>query len=152
MYALTSGLEEIKGIVGNEASAISGVLGSLATIASKGAENAVSNTMESVTALASSLSQIKEVIGDENSAISNALENLALIATGTAARAAGGVTANIATELKGAVEALTTTKIDIKLSIDDGKLYQIMKEAVVDVVSNDGTVKTQIVNIARANK
>ena len=104
----------------------------------------------SMQALTSSLSMMKETIGSDTSAISNALENLALIATGTAAKAAGGATANITTELKGAVEALTTTKIDIKLSIDDGKLYDIMKGAVADVISNDRTVRTQIVDLKMA--
>ena len=103
----------------------------------------------SMKALTSSLGEVKEIIGDETSAISNALENLALIATGTSAKAMGGATANIATELRGAVEALTTTKIDIKLSIDDGKLYDIMKGAVADVISNDGKTQQQIVTLAR---
>lgn len=105
--------------------------------------------MTTMTTIIGSLAAMKAVIGEDTSAISNALENLALIATGTAAKAAGGVTANIATELKGAVEALTTTKIDIKLSIDDGKLYDIMKGAVADVISNDGKTREQIVTLAR---
>lgn len=105
--------------------------------------------MTTMTTIIGSLAAMKAVIGEDTSAISNALENLALIATGTAAKAAGGVTANIATELKGAVEALTTTKIDIKLSIDDGKLYDIMKGAVADVISNDNKTQQQIVTLAR---
>ncbi len=102
----------------------------------------------SMGALVTGLTAMRLAIGEETSTVSNALENLALIATGTSAKAMGGATANISTELRGAVEALTTTKIDIKLRIDDGKLYQVMKDAVVDVINKDGTVHTKIVQIA----
>jgi len=100
-------------------------------------------------ALTTSLIAIEAIIGNNTSAISNALENLALIATGTSAKVMGGQTATITSELKGAVEALTTTKIDIKLSIDDGKLYDIMKGAVAEVISKDGKTQQQIVTLAR---
>ena len=128
--------------------AFAGALASL-SFAGAGALFGAGGLFIAMKTLTSSLSTIKETIGDEASAISNALENLALIATGTSAKAMGGATANIATELKGAVEALTTTKIDIKLSIDDGKLYDIMKGAVADVISNDGKTQQQIVTLAR---
>jgi len=105
--------------------------------------------MATMTTIIGSLVAMKLAIGSETSAISNALENLALIATGTSAKAMTGKTVNIATELRGAVEALTTTKIDIKLSIDDGKLYDIMKGAVADVIGNDNKVRTEIVTLAR---
>jgi hypothetical protein len=103
----------------------------------------------SMAALTTSLIAIEAIIGNNTSAISNALENLALIATGTSAKVMGGQTATITSELKGAVEALTTTKIDIKLSIDDGKLYDIMKGAVAEVISKDGRTQQQIVTLAR---
>ena len=63
-------------------------------------------------------------------AVSNALENLALIATGTSAKAMGGVTATITSELKGAVQAAMTTKLEIELKINEGKFKDIVDEAV----------------------
>jgi len=96
-----------------------------------------------------SLSKIKYVIGEEGSNVSNVLENLALITTGTSAKAMGGVTANIATELKGAVETALTTKIDITLKINDKGLQSVFTEAMVKILDSnqDNRVKEKIIKI-----
>lgn len=86
--------------------------------------------MATMTTIIGSLAAMKLVIGDETSAISNALENLALIATGTSAKAMGGVTATITSELKGAVQAAMTTKLEIELKINEGKFKDIVDDAI----------------------
>lgn len=84
----------------------------------------------SMGALVTGLVAMRMAIGDETSAVSNALENLALIATGTSAKAMGGVTATITSELKGAVQAAMTTKLEIELKINEGKFKDIVDDAI----------------------
>jgi len=97
--------------------------------------------------LATGLSKLKAAIQSDTSAVSNALENLALIATGTSAKAMGGVAANISTELKGAVEAALTTKLEIELKINEGKFNSIIEDVVGEYINGKG--QRQIVKIAR---
>ena len=130
------------------ASAMIAISGALSTMYSSSFAGLIAQSP--ITTLVSDLQKLKDVVDGETSALSNALENLALISTGNSARSMGGQTATITSELRGAVEALTTTKIDISLRIDDNKLYQIMKDAVVDVINNDGEVRREIVNIKLA--
>lgn len=104
----------------------------------------------SMAGLASSLSEIKQTIGDDTSAISNALENLALIAAGTSAKAMKGGSVALTTELKEAVQAVMTTKIDISLKISDGTLKKVIEEAVVEVMSGSGKVQKQLISITNA--
>jgi hypothetical protein len=100
--------------------------------------------------LTSGLSDVKSIIADDASAISNALENLALIATGKSARSFKGGNVALTTELKEAVQAVMTTKVDITLRINDGGLKKVVKDAMVSVLNTNGdpVVHQRIVKIA----
>ena len=104
----------------------------------------------SMGALVTGLGVMRMAIGEETSAISNALENLALIATGTSAKAMKGGSVALTTELKEAVEAVMTTKIDISLKISDGTLKKVIEEAVVEVMNGNGKVQKQLISITNA--
>ncbi len=108
------------------------------------------NAFDSISTLATGISDIKKIIGEDTSQISNALENLALIATGTSAKAMKGGSVALTTELKEAVQAVMTTKIDITLRVDDGGLKKVVKDAVVDVLNNknEHLIRNRIINIA----
>tara|TARA_Y100001937_G_scaffold126680_1_gene196577 strand:- start:1450 stop:3696 length:2247 start_codon:yes stop_codon:yes gene_type:complete len=108
------------------------------------------NAFDSISTLATGISDIKKTIGEDTSQISNALENLALIATGTSAKAMKGGSVALTTELKEAVQAVMTTKIDITLRVDDGGLKKVVKDAVVDVLNNknEHLIRNRIINIA----
>lgn len=56
----------------------------------------------------------------------------------------------LTTELKEAVQAVMTTKIDITLRVDDGGLKKVVKDAVVDVLNNknEHLIRNRIINIA----
>ena len=145
-------IEKIAGLAEHGADAILiiyGLSGALASLAAAGALGGIATAgIASMTAsLAAGLTLIRLAIGDQESAVSNALENLALIATGTSAKAMGGVAANISTELKGAVEAALTTKLEIELKINEGKFNNIIEDVVGEYITGDG--KRQILKIAR---
>ena len=102
----------------------------------------------SMGALVVGLTAMKMAIGEETSAVSSALENLALIATGTSAKAMKGGSVALTTELKEAVQAVMTTKIDISLKISDGTLKKVIEQAVVDVVNGNGKVAKSIIAVS----
>jgi hypothetical protein len=103
----------------------------------------------SMGALVSGLAAMRLAIGDETSTVSNALENLALIATGTSAKAMGGATATITSELRGAVEAAMTTKLEIELKINEGKFNDIIEDVVGNYIDSS-TGKRKVIKVARA--
>jgi len=93
---------------------------------------------------------LREIPADDASAISSALENLALIATGKSARTIKGGSVALTTELKEAVQAVMTTKVDITLRVNDGGLKKVVKDAMVSVLNPNGDklVHQRIVKIA----
>jgi len=104
--------------------------------------------MATMTTIIGSLAAMKLIIGEDTSAISNALENLALISTGASAKAMKGKTIDISSELKGAVEAAMTTKLEIELKINEGKFNDIIDDVVGKYIDST-TGKTKIIAIAR---
>lgn len=93
------------------------------------------------------LEEIGEVLED-NVALQEGLENLALVSTGKGAAAmkAGGAT--LAGDLKAAVSAAMTQKLEVVIKLKDAAFKDMVEDIVVNSVQTDGRVAKAIVKMA----
>ena len=91
----------------------------------------------------SGLEDIGEVL-QNNRALQEGLENLALVTTGQGAAAmkAGGAT--LASDLKAAVSAAMTQKLEVVIKLKDAALRDMVEEIVVTSISQDRKIATAI--------
>ena len=93
------------------------------------------------------LEEIGKVLED-NRALQEGLENLALVSTGRGAAAmkAGGAT--LAGDLKAAVSAAMTQKLEVVIKLKDSALKDMVENIVVTSTLNDGKVAAAIAKIS----
>gem|GEM_PF-3935377 len=84
---------------------------------------------------------------EDNKALQDGLENLALVTTGKGAAAmkAGGIT--LAGDLKAAVNAAMTQKLEVIIKLKDSALKDMVEDVVVNSISNDGRVAKAVASI-----
>jgi len=93
------------------------------------------------------LQEIGKVLED-NRALQEGLENLALVSTGRGAAAmkAGGAT--LAGDLKAAVSAAMTQKLEVVIKLKDSALKDMVENVVVNSITSDGRVAAAVAKIS----
>ena len=92
------------------------------------------------------LEEIGSVL-EGNKALQDGLENLALVTTGKGAAAmkAGGIT--LAGDLKAAVSAAMTQKLEVVIKLKDSALKDMVENVVVNSISSDGKVAKAVASM-----
>ena len=100
----------------------------------------------SMLSIKAGLKEVGKVLED-NKALQDGLENLALVTTGKGAAAmkAGGIT--LAGDLKAAVNAAMTQKLEVVIKLKDSALKDMVEDVVVNSISNDGRVAKAVASI-----
>jgi hypothetical protein len=121
----------------------------LATLMASGALGlfGAGGLMLGMMAVKKGMQEIGQVLAD-NIALQEGLENLALVTTGKGAAAmkAGGTA--LAGDLKAAVNAAMTQKLEVIIKLKDSALKDMVEDVVVNSISNDGRVAKAVAKVA----
>ena len=93
------------------------------------------------------LEDIGKVLED-NMALQEGLENLALVSTGKGAAAMKAGGSALAGDLKAAVSAAMTQKLEVIIKLKDTAFKDMVEDIVVNSVQTDGRVAKAIVKMA----